>query len=86
MSYVAKSIQGWKWEDLDVAERAQADAKKFFGLPKDGMETTEAFSLKESTDSRGALMFYYVGYEYPSQLNQALGEPETFDINIEIPE
>ena len=84
------SIQGWKWDKLAEAEARQSDATEFFGLPIDGdtTRTTKAFTILENLDSTGAVLFYYVPYTFPSQLNQvpSLGDPETFDINIQIDE
>ena len=83
------SIQGWKWLDIEDAQADQIKVKDEFGLPIDPdlYETTDAFSILENLDSTGAVLFYYTPYTYPSQLNQSatLGDPLTFDINIEIP-
>jgi hypothetical protein len=88
MAVQAISIQGWKWADIDTATTAQNNATEFFGLPidPDAFKTTRAFDIQEAFNSVGDIIFYYTPYTFPSQMKEALGDPQTFDINIEIPD
>ena len=86
MAVQAISIEGWKWDDIETAEVKQQNAKEYFGLPVDGMQTDQAFIPQEAFNSVGEVIFYYTPYTYPSRLKEVLGDPETFDINIEIPD
>ena len=88
MATQAVSIQGWKWGDIDSATTARDNATGFFGLPvdPDTSGTVVAFSILENYDSMGEILFYYTVYTFPSQMKDALGDPQTFDINMEIPD
>lgn len=87
MSLEPVNIEGWKWDDIDDANTAKAAADTYFSLPDtSGGDTTDSFIPKPNMNSRGEILFYYVGYSYPSQLGDVLGPTETFDINLEIPD
>lgn len=81
---VSKNITGWKWETLEAFNDSRAIGDLHFGFPKDGCVTTSCMNPKENRDSRGGLLFYYVGDNI--QLREFLPDPTTFDINIEIPD
>jgi hypothetical protein len=80
-----KTITGWKWDTLPEVSEAEVACLEYFDLPLgDTNITTGVLGVIPNYNVRGVIEFYYVGYEFPSQLNQvpALGDPYTFDITI----
>lgn len=77
--YYTKEITGYKWQNLNAANSANASAKTALGIPKTPDSTTqEALEPLPSYKEDGTIDFYYFEGELPP-----LGNVQTFTIRIE---
>lgn len=80
-----KTINGWKFNNLEEVATAENACAEFLRIPSSPTDVTQGcLDPVPNYDIRGDIEFYYVGYTYPSQLNEVpfLGDPVTFDITI----
>lgn len=78
-------ITGWKWTSIKSFNASETKAMSDFSLPRGKNDlTTSVMNPLISLTSKGAVDFYYVGYNDTSQLKATLGNPIVFDIAVNI--
>ena len=79
---VLKEILGWKWNNLEELDIAEATCQKIFQLPRKaiGQVTTKCIGAIPNYNTQGDIDFWYIGYIDSGQWKDALGEPNYFDI------